>query len=158
MLSSWCCDCSHVIITYLICVAQWFIRTLMIKVVLHELIFHLCTIKSSVGLTSSTCFIWWTRLRCFWCWHHRAWLWKGGWISSLCPFIQDRSELQMAAFRLTSGVQSLTLLRWTYVLLCAHGLSCTVGCLWLEQLVLKKGRFLLERTVSAAEDTQIHRH
>jgi hypothetical protein len=47
----------------------------------------------------------------------------------------------MATFKLTSGVHSVSFLRWTYAawLSYAQGLSYKVGFLWLEQLVFTEG-------------------
>jgi hypothetical protein len=64
-------------------------------------------------------------------------------VNFFSPYIQHRSELQVATVRLSSGVHSLSLLRWTCTFLYCQDLSNTVGFLWLEQLVFTEGQVLV---------------
>ena len=84
LLSSWCCDCSDRTViraldeeilqalkwfTFLHCLTvRWWSQSFFIILDLVSAVEHTTAYSESY-------FIWWTRLRCFWCWHHRA-CWK----------------------------------------------------------------------------------
>jgi hypothetical protein len=79
-----------------------------------------------------------------------------GWTSLLCHLFN--TELQMTTLRFTTGVHSLSLLRWC-IRCCIHRVVEYSGFFGgSNSESSQKGRFLLESSVWAADDTQIHRH